>query len=93
MAGTGPVALNIDYQDILGRGGQGLVLRGRITNRRGLMLKEVGTLPSFWKALLRGLHMVVETFALVLPRDGRFSLSYSIEQRLRLCRLLLYLTK
>lgn len=44
MAGTGPVALRIDYQDILGRGGQGLVFRGQVTDLQGSLVKEVGAL-------------------------------------------------
>lgn len=44
MAGTGPVALDIDYEDLLGRGGQGLVFRGKISDLEGSLLKEVGAL-------------------------------------------------
>lgn len=50
MAGTGRVALRIGYDDVLGRGGQGLVLRGQVTDLHGSLLKEVGAVLTCWEA-------------------------------------------
>lgn len=57
MAGMGQVALRIDYQDILGRGGQGLVFRGQVTDLRGSLVKEVGALLEVLEGMERFSHV------------------------------------
>lgn len=41
LTGYGTVTLNIDYDDVLGTGGHGVVFRGRLVDLEGTIVKEV----------------------------------------------------
>lgn len=42
--GVGPVSIRPDYTNVLGEGGQGVVVLGHIFSREGAPIREVGAL-------------------------------------------------
>lgn len=60
MAGTGPVSLDIDYKDALGKGRHGVVFRGQIIDPRdGSLLHMVSAARSCSKVMNRNEMYVV----------------------------------
>lgn len=59
MAGYGPVTLQMQFEQIIGAGGQGTVFKGRIVGGHGALVLEVRiSLATFSNCVVRTKHCI-----------------------------------